>query len=50
VEVRVYAFHVCKSDPFPQDHLIKRANEERIEESSVEDSQPDNSADEFEVV
>jgi hypothetical protein len=50
VEISIYTFHVCKSNPFPQDHLVESADEECIKKASVEDGQTNHSADEFEVI
>ena len=50
MEVRVDALHVGKGNFLPKDHLIESADEERIEETPMEDCKSHNSSNEFEVV
>ena len=50
MEVRIDAFHILESHLFPENHLIKCANEESIQETPVEDRQSNHSPNECEVV
>lgn len=50
VKICVATLHICKRYFLPENHLVEGADEESIEETPVEDGQPNNSADEFEVV
>jgi hypothetical protein len=50
MEVFVNSLHVLKCDLLSEHHLIECTNEERIQESSMENRQSDNSANELEVV
>lgn len=50
VEIFVDAFHILKGHLLPQHHLIERSNEERVQESTMEDGQTNDPADESEVV
>jgi hypothetical protein len=50
VEIRIDTFHILEGNLLPQDHLVKRTDEERVQEASVEDGQTDDTANEFEVI
>lgn len=50
VEIFVNSLHILKGDLLSEHHLIECANKERIQESSMEDCQSDNSTNELEVV
>jgi hypothetical protein len=49
VEFGIDTLHVGQGDSLLQDHLVEGANEERIQEASVEDGQTDNATNELEV-
>jgi hypothetical protein len=44
------AFHVLDGDLLPQHHLVECANEERVQETTMEDGEANDAADKFEVV
>jgi hypothetical protein len=50
MEISVDTLHILQSDLLPQDHLVKSANEKRIQEATVENGKTDNTSDELEVV
>lgn len=50
MEIFVNSLHVLECDLLSKHHLIECANKERIQESSMENRQTDNSANELEVV
>lgn len=50
MEIFVDSFHVLKSDLLSEHHLVERANEKRIQKSSVENRKANNSPDELEIV
>ncbi len=50
MEVCVDSFHVCQRDLLSQNHLVERADKERIQETTVDDRQPYNAPNELEVV
>lgn len=49
MELSIHTLHVLKRHLLLQDHLVKRSNEECIQESSMEDGQADNATNKFEV-
>jgi hypothetical protein len=50
VEVFINTLHILKGNLLPQHHLVERANEERVQETAVENGQTNDPTDEFEVV
>ena len=50
MEIGVNSFHIRKVDLLPEDHLVEGADEKSVKESSMEDSQTDNTSNEFEVI
>lgn len=48
MEGHVNTFHVRQRDLLPQDHLVERADEEGVQETTMKDGQANNSADELE--
>lgn len=50
MQVFVNAFHILKSDLLPQHHFVEGSDEERIQETAVENSKADDPANELEVV
>lgn len=50
MEVGVDTLHVLQRDPLLQNHLVKGANEECVQEAAVENGQTNDAANEFEVV
>jgi len=50
VDLGVNTLHVRKCDLLAQHHLVKGANEEGIQETTMENRQANNTADELEVV
>jgi hypothetical protein len=50
VQILIHTLHILKSDLLPQHHFVESSNEEGIQETTVEDSQTNHSADELEVV
>lgn len=50
MQILIHTFHILKTDLLPQHHLVESSNEEGIQESTVEDSQTNHSADELEVI
>ena len=50
MEILVDALHVLKGNLLPQHHLVKRSNEERIQEPMMEYSQTNDTPNELEVV
>jgi hypothetical protein len=50
VQIFIHTLHVLKSDLLPQHHLVESSNEEGIQETTMEDSQTDHSANELEVI
>ena len=50
VQVLINTLHILKCHLLPEHHLIERTNEERIKETTVEDSQPHNTPNELKVV
>jgi hypothetical protein len=49
MEISIHALHVSQSNLLPENHLIKRSNEKRIEEATVEYRQTNHPTNEFEV-
>jgi len=50
VQVLINTLHILKRHLLSEHHLVERADEERIKETTVEDSQTYNAANELEVV
>ena len=50
VNISVHTLHILEHDLLPQNHLVERANEKCVKESSVEYSQAHHPTNEFEVV
>lgn len=50
MEVGIHTLHILQRNLLPQNHLIKRSNEESIQEAAVENGQTNNATNEFEVV
>lgn len=50
MNILVDTFHVLKRNLLPEHHLVERPDEERVEETAVEDRQANNAADKLEVV
>lgn len=50
MQILIHTFHILKTDLLPQHHLVESSNEEGIQETTVEDSQTNHSADELEVI
>lgn len=50
MQVLVNTLHILKRHPLSEHHLIERTDEERIKETTVEDSQTHNATNELEVV
>jgi len=50
VEVSIDTLHIRQNYLLPQNHLVKRSNEEGIQKASVEDGQTDYTTNELEVI
>lgn len=50
MEILIHTLHVLKRNFLPQHHLIKCTNEERVQESAMEDSEANHPANELEIV
>lgn len=50
MEVRVDTLHILQCDLLAQNHLVERANEERVEEATMEDGETNDASNELEVV
>lgn len=50
MEIFIDTLHILQCDLLPEHHLVKCANEERIQEASVEDGKSNNTTDKFKVV
>lgn len=50
MEILVDTFHILNGNLFSEHHFVKCANEERVQETAMEDCKSDNSSNEFEVI
>lgn len=50
MQIFVNTFHILKGHLLPKHHLVECTDEERIQETTVENRQTNHTADEFEVI
>lgn len=50
VEIGIHTLHILEGDLLLQNHLVESTDEERVQESAVENGQTHNAANELEVV
>lgn len=50
MQILIHTFHILKTDFLAQHHLVESSNKEGIQETTVEDSQTNHSADELEII
>jgi hypothetical protein len=50
VEVLIDTLHILQSDLLPKHHLVEGANEEGVEEPTVENGESYHTTDEFEII
>jgi hypothetical protein len=50
VQIFIHTLHILKGNLLPQHHLVESSDEEGIQETTMENSQTDHSADELEVI